>query len=54
MGEEMKAFENGIWEIVERQIGKKSVGCTWIYTMKHKRYGTHDWYKARLLGKWYT
>lgn len=29
-------------------------GCMLIYTVNHKYDGTLDWYKARLVAKWYT
>ncbi|CAL8163966.1 unnamed protein product [Prunus armeniaca] len=47
MNVEMKALQkNGTWEIVPQPEGKKLVGCRWVYTVKHKAYGTIDRYKA--------
>ncbi|RVW49190.1 Retrovirus-related Pol polyprotein from transposon TNT 1-94 [Vitis vinifera] len=37
MNEEMKSLQkNETWELVEYPLGKKSVGCRWIYTVKYK------------------
>ena len=34
--------------------GKKSVGCKWVFIIKHKANGTIDRYKARLVAKGFT
>jgi hypothetical protein len=35
MSEELNALEkNKTWELVHLPIGKRAVGCKWIYTMK--------------------
>lgn len=34
--------------------GKKTVGCKWIFTIKHKADGSIERYKARLVAKGYT
>ena len=34
--------------------GKKTVGCRWVYTMKHNADGSVDRYKVRLVAKGYT
>ena len=40
MNEEMKSLQkNETWELVDRPLGKKPVGCRWVYTMKHKEDG---------------
>ncbi|RVX04165.1 Retrovirus-related Pol polyprotein from transposon TNT 1-94 [Vitis vinifera] len=37
MNEEMKSLQkNETWELVECPLGKKPVGCRWIYTVKYK------------------
>ncbi|WKA09424.1 hypothetical protein VitviT2T_027072 [Vitis vinifera] len=37
INEEMKSLQkNETWELVECPLGKKSVGCRWIYTVKYK------------------
>jgi len=46
--------KNGTWEIVERQRGKKLVGCKWIYIVKHKSDETLDRYKEKLVVKSYA
>ena len=30
------------------------MGCKWVFTIKHKAYGTIDRYKARLVAKGFT
>ena len=41
MNEEMKSLQkNEIWELVDRPLRKKPVGCRWVYTVKHKADGT--------------
>ena len=55
MNEEMKSLQkNETWELVDRPPGKKPVGCRWVYTVKHKAYGTIERFKARLVEKGYT
>jgi hypothetical protein len=55
MNEEMKSLQkNKTWELVDRLTGKKSVGCGWVYTVKYKVNGTIEYFKARLVAKWYT
>jgi len=37
MNEEINELEEkSTWEIVDRQGGKKTIGCRWIDTIKHK------------------
>ena len=55
MAEEMTALEkNATWELVPLPKGKKTVGCRWVFTVKHKADGTIERYKARLVAKGYT
>ena len=55
MNEEIKFLQkNETWELVDRPLGKKPVGCRWVYTVKHKADGTIERFKARLVGKGYT
>ncbi|PRQ35370.1 putative RNA-directed DNA polymerase [Rosa chinensis] len=52
---EMDALEkNCTWELVSLPPGKKTVGCRWVYTVKHNSDGSVDKYKARLVAKGYT
>ncbi|RVX04712.1 Retrovirus-related Pol polyprotein from transposon RE2 [Vitis vinifera] len=46
--------KNGTWEITDLPIGKKPVGCKWIFTVKYKANGNVDRYKARLVAKGFT
>ncbi|BBG98715.1 HXXXD-type acyl-transferase family protein, partial [Prunus dulcis] len=55
MDEEMLALQkNTTWEVMKLPIGKKTVGCRWVFTVKYKVDGTVDRYKARLVAKGYT
>ena len=55
MKDELEALaKNGTWEITSLPIGKKAVGCKWIYKIKHKSDGSLDKYKARLIAKGFT
>ncbi|XP_058006046.1 retrovirus-related Pol polyprotein from transposon RE2 [Hevea brasiliensis] len=55
MVEEMKALaKNETWELVTFPMGKKSVGCKWVFIVKHKADGSIERYKARLVAKGFT
>jgi hypothetical protein len=55
MAVEMDALEkNCTWELVPLPPGKQTVGCRWVYTVKHNSDGSVDRYKARLVAKGYT
>ena len=52
---EMDALEkNKTWDLVELPLGKKLVGCKWVFTMTHKVDGSLEHYEARLAVKGYT
>ena len=41
MDEEMLALQkNNTWEVMKLPIGKKTVGCRWVFTVKYKVDGT--------------
>ena len=46
--------KNNTWELVTLPIGKKPVGCKWVYTIKYQADGTIERYKARLVAKGFT
>ena len=46
--------KNGTWNIMSLPLGKKPVGCKWIFMLKHKVDGMIDRYNARLVAKGYT
>ena len=49
---EMEALEkNHTWELVPLPHGKKTVGCRWVYTVKHHPDWSIEQYKARLVVK---
>lgn len=42
------------WELVDVPVGKKVIGCRWVYTVKLKADGTLDRPKTRLVAKGYS
>ncbi|MCO5596603.1 hypothetical protein L7F22_050669 [Adiantum nelumboides] len=55
MDEEMAALDvNETWELVPLPEGKKSIGCKWVYKVKHNADGSISRYKARLVAKGYA
>ena len=53
--EEMKTLKkNGTWEICSLPKCVVPVSCKWVFTVKHKSYGTVERFKARLVAKGYT
>ena len=52
---EMEALEHsGTWQLVPLPLGKKTVGCRWVYVIKVGPNGEVDHLKARLVAKGYT
>ena len=55
MAEEMAALQkNSTWELVPLPNGKRTMGCRWVFTIKHNADSTIERYKARLVAKGYT
>lgn len=55
MDDELRALDtNDTWDIVPLPLGKKPIGCKWVYKIKLKSDGTLERYKARLVAKGYT
>ncbi|TYK18103.1 Cysteine-rich RLK (receptor-like protein kinase) 8 [Cucumis melo var. makuwa] len=55
MKAELEAMEtNQTWSIVPLPKGKNSIGCRWVYKIKHKADGSIERYKTRLVAKGYT
>ncbi|RVW34168.1 Retrovirus-related Pol polyprotein from transposon TNT 1-94 [Vitis vinifera] len=47
--DEIDALEkNGTWTITDLPVGKRPVGCKWIFTIKYKADGLVERFKARL------
>ncbi|RVX16137.1 Retrovirus-related Pol polyprotein from transposon RE1 [Vitis vinifera] len=45
---------NGTWDLVSLPLGKSTVGCRWVYTVKVGLDGQVDHLKARLVAKGYA
>ena len=55
MAEELTALSaNNTWTPVPLPLGKKAIGCRWVYKVKHRLDGTIEHYKARLVAKGYV
>ncbi|RVW20929.1 Retrovirus-related Pol polyprotein from transposon TNT 1-94 [Vitis vinifera] len=53
--DEIDALEkNGTWTITDLPVGKRPVGCKWIFTIKYKADGSVERFKARLVAKGFT
>ena len=53
--EEMDALnENGTWNLVQLSIGKKAVGCRWVFAVKVNLDGSVARLNARLVAKGYA
>ncbi|RVW73975.1 Retrovirus-related Pol polyprotein from transposon TNT 1-94 [Vitis vinifera] len=53
--DEIDALEkNGMWTITDLPVGKRPVGCKWIFTIKYKADGSVERFKARLVARGFT
>ncbi|RVW82011.1 Retrovirus-related Pol polyprotein from transposon RE1 [Vitis vinifera] len=53
--DEIDALEkNGTWTITNLPVGKRPVGCKWIFTIKYKADGSVERFKARLVARGFT
>ncbi|RVX07454.1 Retrovirus-related Pol polyprotein from transposon TNT 1-94 [Vitis vinifera] len=46
--------QNGTWTITDLPVGKRPVGCKWIFTIKYKADGSVERFKARLVARAFT
>ncbi|XP_071694865.1 uncharacterized mitochondrial protein AtMg00820-like [Rutidosis leptorrhynchoides] len=42
---------NNTWVVSDLPVGRKAIGCKWIYRIKYKSSGEIERYKARLVAK---
>ncbi|MDV3143325.1 MAG: reverse transcriptase domain-containing protein, partial [Sweet potato little leaf phytoplasma] len=55
MKAELNAMEtNNTWDVVPLPSNKHTIGCKWIYKVKHRADGSIERYKTRLVAKGYT
>jgi hypothetical protein len=47
-------MKNQTWDLIALPLGKKSIGCKWVYKVKYKVDGTLDKYKAQLVAKGFS
>ncbi|RVW83269.1 Retrovirus-related Pol polyprotein from transposon RE1 [Vitis vinifera] len=53
--DEIDALEkNGTWTITDFPVGKRPVGCKWIFTIKYKADGSVERFKVRLVARGFT
>lgn len=45
---------NNTWDLVDLPLGKKPIGCKWVFKIKLNSDSSLDRYKARLVAKGYT
>ena len=50
MNVELQALEmNGTWSLTKLPVGKKAIGCKWLFKTKYRSDGTIERHKARLV-----
>ncbi|KAM3380920.1 hypothetical protein P3S68_006493 [Capsicum galapagoense] len=55
MTQEFEAlYANHTWDLVPLPPTKRTIGCRWVYKIKHKANGSIERFKARLVVKGYT
>ena len=55
MQSELQALQvNCNWTVTSLPAGKTSIGCRWVYKIKHRSDGSIERYKARLVAKGFT
>ena len=47
-------IENDTWDLVELPNGRTSIGCRWVFKVKHQSNGRVERFKGRLVAKGYA
>ena len=47
-------YDNQVWNLVDQELGRKIVGCKWIFKKKTDIDGNLHTFKARLVIKGFT
>ena len=50
----LPCLKNATWSLVTHPLGKTTLGCRWVYTVKYLPDGSIERLKARLIAKGYT
>jgi hypothetical protein len=55
MEDEIKSMStNQVWDLLKIFKGVKTIGCKWVYNMKHDSKENVERFKTRLIGKGFT
>ena len=55
MLDELNALDHNVtWDLVELPVGKRAIGCKWVFTVKVNPDSSVAWLKARLIAKGYA
>jgi len=47
-------LDNGTWDLAQLPLGRRAVGCRWVFLIKRKSDGSIDRYKGRLVAKGFS
>ncbi|KAJ0389394.1 hypothetical protein P43SY_011985 [Pythium insidiosum] len=44
-------IKNNTWDVVPLPVGRKAIGCKWVFKVKENEHGQVERHKARLVAK---